>query len=121
MQMLVPKFLEETMRTFVGNQERFQRQFTETFGGIFPINQFSEIGKQNMAMMERAMRMMNPFVAGEGGAQAPNGAGNGHAQAHAHHQGHGHGQKEADVTRLKSQLDELQKQINSLQKRPGAK
>lgn len=103
MQMVVPKYLEEAMHSFVSNQERFQKQVADTFGGMFPgMSQLSEIGKQNMQMVERTMRnMWSPFGGNGGNAgEAP--------EAGA----------EGDVDRLKQQLDELQRQLNAMQKKP---
>ncbi|HEU0118701.1 MAG TPA: polyhydroxyalkanoate synthesis repressor PhaR [Alphaproteobacteria bacterium] len=62
MQWLVPKYLEHSMQTLAKNQEQIRGYFQSTFGGMFPFgNTLEEMGKQNMAMFERAMRMFSPF------------------------------------------------------------
>src|SRR5258707_6600644 len=61
MQWLVPSYLENSMRSFAHNQEQMRRYLQETFGGMFPFGQFEQMGKQNMAMIERAMKMVFPF------------------------------------------------------------
>ena len=62
MQFLVPSYLEQAMVAFAKNQEQMRDNLRATFG-MFPFGQFEEMGKQNMAMFERAMRMMSPYAA----------------------------------------------------------
>ncbi len=61
LQGLVPRYLEFAMASF-GRQ---QDQMRQTVGGFmpFPANfgNIEELGKQNMAMMERAMSLFAPF------------------------------------------------------------
>jgi polyhydroxyalkanoate synthesis repressor PhaR len=59
MQFLVPGYLEQAMIAFARNQEQMRSNLRATFG-MFPFGQFEEIGKQNMALFERAMRMLSP-------------------------------------------------------------
>src|SRR6202046_4262333 len=62
MQWLVPKYLEHSMQTLSKNQEQIRGYFQSTFGNMFPFGStFEEMGKQNIAMFERAMRMFSPF------------------------------------------------------------
>src|SRR3954447_22271678 len=58
-QFLVPGYLEQAMKAFARNQEQMRTNLRATFG-MFPFGQFEEIGKQNMAMFERALRMLSP-------------------------------------------------------------
>jgi polyhydroxyalkanoate synthesis repressor PhaR len=60
MQFLVPGYLEQAMLAFARNQEQMRRNLQATFG-IFPFGQFEEMGKQNMALFERALRMLAPY------------------------------------------------------------
>src|SRR6185437_6455323 len=57
-----PSYLEQAMVAFAKNQEQMRDNLRATFG-MFPFGQFEEMGKQNMAMFERAMRMMSPYAA----------------------------------------------------------
>lgn len=59
MQFLVPGYLEQAMVAFARNQEQMRSNLRTTFG-MFPFSQFEEIGKQNMAMFERALRLLSP-------------------------------------------------------------
>jgi polyhydroxyalkanoate synthesis repressor PhaR len=60
MQFLVPGYLEQTMVQFARNQEQMRNSLRATFG-IFPFGQFEEMGKQNMALFERTLRMLSPY------------------------------------------------------------
>jgi polyhydroxyalkanoate synthesis repressor PhaR len=64
MQVLVPGYLEQAMVTFARNQEQMRKNLEATLG-IFPFAQFEEMGKRNMAMFERALRMLSPYAAEE--------------------------------------------------------
>src|SRR5438876_9060708 len=62
-QFLVPGYLEQAMLAFARNQEQMRNTLRATFG-IFPFGQFEEMGKQNIALFERALRMMSPYASG---------------------------------------------------------
>ncbi len=59
-QFLVPGYLEQAMVAFDRNQEQMRKNLQATFG-IFPFGQFEEMGKQNMALFERALKMLAPY------------------------------------------------------------
>jgi polyhydroxyalkanoate synthesis repressor PhaR len=59
MQFLVPGYLEQSMIAFARNQEQMRKNLQATFG-IFPFGQFEEVGKQNIALFERALKMLAP-------------------------------------------------------------
>lgn len=61
MQWMVPRYLEYSMQSFSRNQEQMRDYFQNTLGGMFPFGRFEEMGKQNLAMFERTMRMFSPF------------------------------------------------------------
>ncbi len=104
MEWMVPRYLEQMMSSFSGNQERLRQSMHETFGGMFPTGNMEEIGKQNMALFENAMRMFSPFPAEKGEGAAVN------------------SHKESEnaspdtLVKLKQQVDELQKQLDALSK-----
>src|SRR5205814_10522617 len=60
MQFLVPGYLDQTLVAFARNQERMRENLRATFG-IFPFGQFEEMGKQNVALFEQALRMLSPY------------------------------------------------------------
>ncbi|HEX9489146.1 MAG TPA: polyhydroxyalkanoate synthesis repressor PhaR [Stellaceae bacterium] len=63
MQWLVPRYLEHAMTTFAHNQEQMRKNLQEAFGGLFPFGPLEEMGKQNLALFEKTMKMFSPFPA----------------------------------------------------------
>jgi polyhydroxyalkanoate synthesis repressor PhaR len=111
LQGVVPQYLEMSMTQFARNQEQMRRYMQNAFG-FNPFQQFESMGKQNMAMFERAMRMFNPFHAGQGAAapSATNGQEPPKTEAAAP-------SNEAAIDDLKRKLDELQNQLAELSKK----
>jgi polyhydroxyalkanoate synthesis repressor PhaR len=67
MQSLVPKFLEQAMGAFAQQQEQMRSAMQKTMGSmgtLFPFSNMEEVGRQNMAMMERAFSLFTPFYRG---------------------------------------------------------
>ncbi len=62
MQLLVPGYLEQAMVAFGRNQEQMRKSLQATFG-IFPFGPFEEMGKQNLALFQRALGMLAPYGA----------------------------------------------------------
>ncbi|RVT97640.1 polyhydroxyalkanoate synthesis repressor PhaR [Rhodovarius crocodyli] len=65
---LVPRYLEAAMGAFTGQQDQWRQQMQSAMGGFNPFD-ITEISRNNMAMIERAMGMFNPF-AGVTGARS---------------------------------------------------
>lgn len=63
----VPHYLESTMKTFSGNQEKMQEMLgLGTLGSFGQVaTQLEEIGKQNMEMFTKAFSMFTPFTSPE--------------------------------------------------------
>jgi len=57
---LVPKYLEFSLATLTREQEKYRKQFTDTFGNA-AFEAMQEQARQNMAMFERAFAMFTPF------------------------------------------------------------
>ena len=111
MQWVVPRYLEHTMQSFARNQEQMRDYFSNTIGGIFPFGTtFEEMGKQNLAMFERAMRMFTPF--GPQGAEQGKTPGD---QSDAATQ-RIRAENEKTLSDLQKQLEELQKQLVTITK-----
>jgi len=100
MQFLVPGYLEQAMLAFAQNQEQMRRNLQATFG-IFPFGQFEEMGKQNMALFERALRMLAPY--GREKAPSPD---TGASRAN---------DEDPRLKRLEAQIDALTKQLKALE------
>ncbi|WP_395021752.1 polyhydroxyalkanoate synthesis repressor PhaR [Dongia sp.] len=111
LQFLVPRYLEQSMESFSKNQEQMRSYMKDSFGGMFPMDRFEEMSKQNMAFFEQAMRMWNPFKGGMPGAGGAAPAGGGEKPAEA--------PSANEITDLKSQMAALQRQIEALTKASG--
>jgi len=61
MQSVVPKYLEQAMGAFAVQQDQMRRAVEQTMGTFVPPS-LQEVGRQNMAMMERAMSLFSPFL-----------------------------------------------------------
>lgn len=103
MQYVVPRYLDYSMRWFSSNQGQVRKYMSDAFGGLFPFGQLEEMGKQNMAMFERAMKMLMPF-GGQAGADAPP-----HPEAPKPST-----PPDAELAAMKSQLEQLQRQLDQL-------
>jgi polyhydroxyalkanoate synthesis repressor PhaR len=67
MQSLVPRFLEQAMSALAQQQEQMRSAMQKTMGSmgtLFPFGNMEEVGRQNMAMMERAFSLFSPFYRG---------------------------------------------------------
>ena len=105
LQWVVPRYLEHMMGAFATNQERMRESMNETFGGMFPFNNLEEMGKQNLALFERTMKMFTPF-----GEQPPQESGQSKEAATPSPV------DQETLVQLKQQVDLLQKQLNTLTK-----
>ena len=112
MQWMVPRYLEYSMQSFARNQEQLRDYFQNTLGGMFPFGGLEQMGKQNLAMFERAMRMFAPFGAHEESEEAHAAAPTATAPKPA--------AADHSLDELQKRVDDLQKQIASITK-TGAK
>jgi len=98
MQMLVPRYLEQSMQSFTGQQDKFREQMAQAFGaaGFGPLE---EQVRRNMEMFEKTFAMLTPFATGGAGK----GAGSNKPQSGG-----------GEVDELKRQLEEMQKRIERL-------
>lgn len=66
LQSLVPRYLEAAMASFSQQQDQMRDTLSKTMGGFIPfpgaVPDLQEVGKQNIAMMERAMSLFTPFA-----------------------------------------------------------
>jgi polyhydroxyalkanoate synthesis repressor PhaR len=107
MQFLVPGYLEQAMVSFSRNQGQMRDTLRATFG-LFPFGQFEEMGKQNMALFEQALKMLSPY--GAGAASEKPVAAEPEAKAPAA------SAEDPRLKRLETQLDALTKQLDALSK-----
>ncbi|MGE5504926.1 MAG: polyhydroxyalkanoate synthesis repressor PhaR [Actinomycetota bacterium] len=86
---LVPRYLEYSMQAFARNEQQMRGYMQNALEGMFPFNPFEEMSKQNMALLESAMKMFAPFYP--------------------------HGQAGSDGKPVDTGVDELQARLNALQ------
>ncbi len=111
MQWMVPGYLDQMMGAFAKNQDQMRQSIKDTFGNIFPFTNMDELGKQNMAVFDNAMRLFSPFHQAAANAAE--------AKKDAEGAGNGGGQDENSaetLEQLKLQVELLQKQLEALQK-----
>jgi polyhydroxyalkanoate synthesis repressor PhaR len=66
---LVPRYLEQALAAFAHQQEQMRSAMQKSMGNFFAFGNMEEVGRQNMAMMERALSLFTPFYRpGEPGA-----------------------------------------------------
>lgn len=61
LQSVLPRYLELAMAGFARQQEQMRHSVEQTMGGFLPFTSLEEMGKQQKAMMERAMSLFSPF------------------------------------------------------------
>ena len=69
MQMVVPKYLEQSIDTLTREQEKFRKQLTNTFSGT-PFAPLEEHVRRNMELFQQTFSMFKPFVPQRTGAPA---------------------------------------------------
>ena len=100
MQFLVPGYLEQAMLAFAQNQEQMRRNLQATLG-IFPFGQFEEMGKQNIALFERALQMLAPYRREEKPSSSDAGASRANDE-------------DPRLKRLEAQIDALTQQLKAM-------
>jgi polyhydroxyalkanoate synthesis repressor PhaR len=75
----LPGYLEMSMENFSSNREQMRSYIEGTLGRFFPISQFEDMARQNIALFQQAATMFHPVSgdgpAAENGAAPPMGAG----------------------------------------------
>ncbi|MBX3551336.1 MAG: polyhydroxyalkanoate synthesis repressor PhaR [Pseudolabrys sp.] len=99
MQMLVPRYLEQSIDTFTREQGKFREQMAQAFGGGF--GPLEDQVRRNMEMFEKTFAMFTPFARGEKGAAVPG------APA----------KSGGDIDELKRQLEDMQKRVDQLSRK----
>ena len=105
-QFLVPGYLEQAMVAFNRNQDQMRDTLRATFG-IFPFGQFEEMGKQNMALFEQAMKMLSPYGGLNAMPEKPSAPEPAPAASN----------EDPRLKRLETQLEALTKQLDALTKK----
>ena len=108
----LPRYLELSMENFAANQEQIRRYIEGTFGQFFPMGQFEDMARQNMALLRRAATMFTP-PKGRSAAHGHPAEGNagGHESASEMTPAPG---TSAEIKVLSDKIEDLQKQICAL-------
>jgi len=69
MQMVVPRYLEQSIDTLTREQEKFRKQLTTTFS-MTPFAPLEEHVRRNMEMFQQTFSMFKPFAAPRTGSAA---------------------------------------------------
>jgi len=104
MQMVVPKYLEQSIDTLTREQEKFRKQLASTFSGT-PFAPLEEQVRRNMELFQQTFSMFKPFAprAGTGTEMgAPETAAGG----------------EDDIDELRKQMKEMQDRLDRMSKEP---
>ena len=97
MQNLVPKYLEQALASFARQQEQMRKAMQQTMGSFFPFG-MEEMGRQNMAMMERAMSLFTtPFLHTDG--------------SESQRSPEEHGRADDEIARLQAEIASLRAQL----------
>jgi polyhydroxyalkanoate synthesis repressor PhaR len=104
LQTMVPNYLEASMDAFSNNQERMRDYMQDAVGQTMnPFAQWEELGRQNMAMFERAFQMFTPY--GAGGGDAPDREPGGSDSSP---------EDDSKLDDLKTQIESLRRQLDEL-------
>ena len=107
LQSLVPGYLDHTMTSFAKNQEEMRNYMRDTLDGLFPFQQFEEMGKQNMAMFQEAIKMYTPFYDPTGKPGTTGAANTGTAEG---------GRQDASTQDEDKRIEELRARLEAMQK-----
>ena len=100
----LPRYLEVSMENFARHQDQIRAYVEETFGRFFPITQFEDMARQNIALFQRAASMFRPpYGNEEANAAAPEPAA---PQADANLSG--------QVRDLETRVEQLQRQLEQI-------
>lgn len=104
---VVPQYLEYSMQSFARNEEQMRTMMQSALDGLFPVSNFEELNKRNMAFFENAMHMFNPFQLEDLRAKmaARPGATGGES---------GPGSTEREIEYLKSEIAQMQSKLDKL-------
>src|SRR6202012_4792504 len=98
MQMVVPKYLEQSIDTLTREQEKFRKQIADTFSGT-PFAPLEEQVRRNMELFQQTFSMFKPFAPpARGGATAE-------------------GSKTPEPAPEDGNIDDLRKQMKEMQDR----
>jgi polyhydroxyalkanoate synthesis repressor PhaR len=100
MQMVVPKYLEQSIDTLTREQEKFRKQLANTFSGT-PFAPLEEHVRRNMELFQQTFAMFKPFTPRAAGDTTPEPA-----------------PEETNIDDLRKQMKEMQERLERMSKEP---
>jgi polyhydroxyalkanoate synthesis repressor PhaR len=103
MQMVVPKYLEQSIDTLTREQEKFRKQIASTLSGT-PFAPLEEQVRRNMELFQQTFSMFKPFAPRTGGTEAEKAP-----EPPA---------EENNIEDLRKQMKEMQERLERMSKEP---
>jgi polyhydroxyalkanoate synthesis repressor PhaR len=107
LRVFLPRYLELSMENFCGNQEQIRRYIEGTLGRFFPMSQFEDMARQNIALFQRAASLLNPLTGTDGERSQQAAAGTAAPSSEAH-------DTSVQIKELNERIEALQKQLGEL-------
>ena len=108
MQMVVPRYLEQSIDTLTREQEKFRKQLTNTFSGT-PFAPLEEHVRRNMELFQQTFSMFKPFVPSRTGAGEPEKVPEPAVE------------DDSNIDDLRKQMKEMQERLERMSKEPTKK
>ncbi|MEY9755515.1 polyhydroxyalkanoate synthesis repressor PhaR [Bradyrhizobium yuanmingense] len=105
MQMVVPKYLEQSIATLTQEQEKFRKQIANTLSGT-PFAPLEEQVRRNMELFQQTFSMFKPFAAPRPAA-SPEPEPDANAEA----------PKDSNIDELRQQMKEMQERLERMSKK----
>jgi polyhydroxyalkanoate synthesis repressor PhaR len=101
MQSVVPRYLEQAMSSFAKQQESMRAAMQKTAAAFLPPG-MEDVGRKNMAMMERAMTLFTPF----------------YREGEAKTEGENVNEYQEEILSLRAEVERLQQQLAIARAKP---
>ena len=105
LQMLVPRYLEVSLETFIREQKKFHQHMAQAFGGGL-FGALEDQARRNIEMFERAFAMFSPFAQREAQSEDGKAPGSGAAATG--------GPGKEEINELRRQMEEMQQRLDRL-------
>ncbi|MEM8950601.1 MAG: polyhydroxyalkanoate synthesis repressor PhaR [Pseudomonadota bacterium] len=102
----LPHYLEMSMENFSSNQDQIRHYFEDTVGRFFPLNQFEDMTRQNIALFQQAATMFG--ASGTAGTSERSDGANGAASTSDD------GDPEQEIQALNEKIESLQAELSKL-------
>ncbi len=106
MQMVVPKYLEQSIATLTQEQEKFRKQIANTLSGT-PFAPLEEQVRRNMELFQQTFSMFKPFAPNTGRP----------ATAEPESDATGEAPKDSNIDDLRQQMKEMQDRLERMSKK----